>query len=230
MSPARTLIAASVACGLIAGCSSPSNSSVEVALPDAATLLQQSSQVTKGLESAHVEIAVQGKVENLPVKTLSGDLTNVPASAVQANATIIIGGADVDAEFVVVDATLYAALSPDNWLDMGPAAEIYDPSIILNPDSGVANMLNDFADPKAEEVEQIGGVDTVRVTGQVSADTVNKLIPRLKVTAPMPGMAWIEKDGDHKLVQARLSPTDTTFIQMTLSDWNKPVTVTKPQV
>jgi lipoprotein LprG len=229
MSPARAIIAASVACGLIAGCSSPPSPSVEP-LPDAATLLQQSSQVTKGLESAHVDIVIQGQVKNLPVKKLSGDLTNVPANAVQADATITIGGSDLDTEFVVIDGTLYAALSPDNWLDMGPAAEIYDPSIILNPESGVANMLTDFADPKAEEAEQIGGIDTVRVAGQVSADTVNKLIPRLKVTAPMPAMAWIEKDGDHKLVQARLDPTDTAWIQMTLSEWNKPVTVTKPQV
>ena len=45
----------------------------------------------------------------------------------------------------------------------------------------------------------------------------------------MPGTAWIEKDGDHRLVQARIDDNDSS-IQMTLSDWNKPVTVTKPEV
>ena len=46
----------------------------------------------------------------------------------------------------------------------------------------------------------------------------------------MPGTVWVEKDGDHKLVQARVEPSSDTSMQMTLSDWNKPVTVTKPQV
>lgn len=46
----------------------------------------------------------------------------------------------------------------------------------------------------------------------------------------MPATAWIEKDGDHNLVQAQIDPSDGNNIQMKLSDWNKPVTVTKPQV
>ena len=44
------------------------------------------------------------------------------------------------------------------------------------------------------------------------------------------GTAWIEKDGDHNLVQASIQQSTGNSIQMTLSDWNKPVTVTKPQV
>jgi lipoprotein LprG len=113
---------------------------------------------------------------------------------------------------------------------MGPAADIYDPSTILNPDTGLANMLNGFSDAKSEAGEKINNVDTVKVTGKVSADAVNKLIPQLQATAPLPGTAWIEKDGDHNLVQASIEQSSGNSIQMTLSDWNKPVTVTKPQV
>ena len=38
-------------------------------------------------------------------------------------------------------------------------------SAILNPDTGLANVLANFTDPKADGRETINGVDTVRVTG-----------------------------------------------------------------
>ena len=222
------IAALGTAVALVAGCSSGSNSSET--LPDAAGLLQQSSQTTKNLKSGHLDITVNGTIEGLPIKKLTGDLTNVPATAVQGNATITMAGSDVDAGLVVIDNTLYASLSPDSWLDLGPAADIYDPSVLLNPDNGLANMIASFTDPKSESTEEIAGVQTVKVTGKVSADAVNKLIPQLKVTDAVPGTAWIEKDGDHNLVQAQIDPSSGNSIQLTLSNWNKPVTVTKPQV
>jgi lipoprotein LprG len=220
------MAAISTAAALVVGCSSSSSTSSEP-LPDAAGLLQQSAQTTKGLKSAHLEITVTGKIEGLPVKKLTGDLTNVPATAVQGNATITMGGSDVDAGLVVIDGTLYASLSPNSWLDLGPAADIYDPSVILNPDTGLANILTNFSDAKSVSSETVNGVQTIKVTGNITADAVNKLVP-VKATGPVPGTAWIQKDGDHNLVQAEIDPSSGNSIQMTLSNWNTPVTVTKP--
>lgn len=211
----------------VSGCSSKKDSEP---LPDAAGLIQQSIQTTKALKSAHLEIAVTGKVEGLPLKTLSGDLTNVPATAVKASAKVVMGGSDIDADLVVVDGTLFAALTPDNWLDMGPAAEVYDPSVILAPSTGLANMLGNISEAKAESFETLGGVPTVKIAGQVSADAVNKLIPRLKATGPLPATVWIEKNSPNQLVQAQLEQSAGNTVQLTLSEWDKPVTVTKPAV
>ena len=222
------LAALSSAALLVAGCSS-SETSTE-SLPDAPGLLEQASQTTKGLQSAHLEITVNGTIDGLPIKTLTGDLTNVPATAVQGNATITMAGSDVDAGLIVIDNILYASLTPDSWLDLGPAADIYDPSTILNPNAGLANLLASFTDAKSEAAETVNGVETVKVAGMVSAEAVNTLIPQLKATDAVPGTAWIEKDGDHNLVQAQIDPSSGNSIQMKLSDWNKPVTVTKPQV
>jgi lipoprotein LprG len=225
------LAAVAVACALVAGCSSPgSGSSAGETLPDAATILKESAATTKSLTSAHVEVAIDGKIEGLPLKSLSGDLTNVPATAVEGKATIIMSGSPLETGLIVMDGTLFAALSPGHWLDMGPAVDIYDPSTILNPDIGLANMLTSISDAKTDVGERIDATDTVKVSGNVSADAVNKLLPQLKASAAMPGTVWIDKGGDHKLVRARVVPSGDTSIQMTLSDWNKPVTVTKPQV
>jgi lipoprotein LprG len=211
----------------VSGCSSKKAAEP---LPDAAGLVQQSIQTTKGLKSAHLEIAVTGKLEGLPLKSLSGDLTNVPATAVKANAKVVMGGSDIDADLIVLDGTLYAALTPDNWLDMGPAEEVYDPSVILTADTGLANLLGSLSEAKSEGFEAIGGVSTVKITGKVTPDAVNKLIPRLKATAPLPATVWIEKDAPNQLVQAELEQSAGNSVLLTLSDWDKPVTVTKPAV
>ena len=94
---------------------------------------------------------MEGEIPDLPIKTLSGDLTQAPAVAAQGNAKLLFQGSDVDANFVVIDGNLYVALSGDSYIDMGPAADVYDIAAILNPDTGLANVLANFSDPEVRE-------------------------------------------------------------------------------
>jgi lipoprotein LprG len=211
---------------LIAGCSSSEKSSAP--LPDAASLLKDSEQTTKKQQSVHLELTVTGKIAELPIETLSGDLTNVPVVTAQGKASIIAFGQTFkDVDFVVADGNLYGALTPGSFTNFGPAADIYDVSKILSPDVGLANVLANFSDGKSEGRETINGVDTVKITGKVTAEAVNGLV-QIGATGPVPATAWIKEDGDHDLVQAKLDPSEGNSVQMTLSDWGKTVTVTKP--
>jgi lipoprotein LprG len=207
------------AIALLVGCSKSDNSSKD--LPDAATLLKESSQTTKSETSVHLKLAVQGEIKELPIETLEGDLTNAPAVAAQGKANLLFLGQKLDdVGFVVAEGNLFATLTAGGaYQDFGPAADIYDVSAILNPDTGLANVR-----------ETINGVDAVRVTGNVSADAVNKIAPQIGATGPVPGTAWIREDGNHELVQAKLEPSPGNSITMTTSDWGKPVTVNKPAV
>ena len=211
---------------LIAGCSSSEKSSAP--LPDAASLLKDSEQTTKKQQSVHLELTVTGKIAELPIETLTGDLTNVPVVAAQGKASIIAFGQTFkDVDFVVTDGNLYGALTPGSFTNFGPAADVYDVSKILSPDVGLANVLANFSEGKSEGRETINGVDTVKITGKVTAEAVNGLA-NIGATGPVPASAWIKEDGDHDLVQAKLDPSDGNSVQMTLSDWGKSVTVTKP--
>lgn len=230
MSPMRRLLiamaAATTAAALFAGCSSDKDSGAP--LPEASTLVKESATTTAGLKSAHLALSVTGQIKNLPVKTLEGDLTNEPTTAAKGSATITMLGSDVDAKFIVIDGDLYAAITGDDYDNYGSADKIYDVAAILSPDKGLANMLANLTDPKAQGRETLGGQKTVRVTGEVPADEVNKLAPQIKATTPTPCTVWIQEEGDHQLVQAQLSPSSGNSIQMTLSNWNAPVTVEKP--
>jgi lipoprotein LprG len=219
------------AIALVAGCSKSSDDSSKE-LPDAATLLQQSSQTTKSQASVHLKLTVQGAIAELPIETLEGDLTNAPAVAAQGKANLLFLGQKLDdVGFVVAEGNLFATLTAGSaYQDFGPAADIYDVSAILNPDTGLGNVLANFSDAKADGRETINGVETVRVTGNVTADAVNKIAPQIGATGPVPGTAWIREDGNHELMQAKLDTSQGNSITMTTTDWGKPVTVTKPAV
>ena len=216
---------------LVAGCSGSSDDSA-TDLPDAATLLQESSETTAGETSAHLKLAVQGQIAELPVESLEGDLTQRPAVAAKGTADIVFLGQRLQGvQFVVADGDLYAAITAGGSLsNFGPASDIYDVAAILSPDAGLANVLSNFSDAKADGRETVEGVTTVRITGMVSADAVNKIAPQIAATAPVPGTAWVAEDGDHQLMQARLEPSPGNSVTMTLSDWGEPVTVDKPAV
>ena len=210
----------------VAGCSSSSGKSSE-SLPDAATLLKQSSTATKASRARTWTSPSTARSRTCPSRSLSGDLTNVPAAAAQGNASHLPGRLDLDAQFVVIDGDLYAALSANSWFDMGPAADIYD--------------LVDHPEPRHRPGEHAGQLLRRQVGGgredqrrrhrqghrQVSADAVNKLIPQLR-----PPGRFRARPGSRRTATTtwcRPARTDAgNTIQMTLSDWNKPVTVTKP--
>ncbi len=215
---------------LAAGCSGSSSEDSGKDLPDAATLLKESSETTRGQTSAHLKLSVQGQIAELPVEQLEGDLTQAPAVAAKGTANIIFLGQRLnDVEFVVSDGDLWATITAGGSLsNFGPAADVYDVAAILNPEVGLANVLANFSNPSAGGRETIEGTQTVRVTGEVSADAVNKIAPQIGATGPVPGTAWIAEEGDHKLMQVRLEPTQGNSVTMTLSKWGEPVTVDKP--
>ncbi|MBO0880983.1 MAG: LppX_LprAFG lipoprotein [Mycobacterium sp.] len=208
--------------------SSPSPSKqAEEPLPDPAAVLKDSSKTTKSLESVHLVLTVAGKIAEMPVKTLEGDLTNKPSSAAMGNAKTTIMGADVDIRFVGFDGRMYVALPGEGFKDYGPTSNVYDVGAVLNPDTGLANMLADFIDPKVEARETVRGQQTIQVAGKVTADAVNRIVP-LDATKRMPAIVWIQESGDHQLVQAKLKPSADNSIEMSFSNWNVPVTVDKP--
>jgi lipoprotein LprG len=222
------LAALSIAAALVGGCSSAKQSAAP--LPDAATLLSKSNITTRNVKSVHLVLSVSGTIHGLPVKTLTGDLTTSPDTAAKGEANLTVLGSTVDAQFVVDEGTLYAALTPGHWESFGAASAIYDPSEILNPNTGLANVLTNISNPKSDSRETINGQSTVKITGTASVDAVNGLAPQLKATQPLPATMWIQETGDHQVVQAKLDQSPGNSVQMTLSNWNAPVQVTKPPV
>ena len=162
---------------------------------------------------------------------LTGDLTTAPATAASGNATLTLGGSDIQADFVVVDGDLYATLTPNKWSDFGKASDIYDVSVILNPDIGLANALANFTNAKAEGRDTINGQDAVSISGNFSRGRGEQGRAAVHgVGAGAGHRCGSRRTGDHQLVQASLEKSSGNTLQMTMSNWGAPVSVTKPPV
>ncbi|HWH98231.1 MAG TPA: LppX_LprAFG lipoprotein [Pseudolysinimonas sp.] len=208
---------------LLAGCTGPSGA-------DPATLVNESSDTTAGQTSAHLELSVDGEITGLPVESIVGDLTQTPAVAAQGTLDVTyLGQRLIGVEFVVFDGDLWAAITPgSNLSNFGSASNIYDVAAILDPDLGLANLLAHFSDAKIDGSETVAGVESARITGTVTADAVNELIPQIGATDPVPATVWISQNGDHELIQVQLAPSPGNSITMTLSQWGEPVIVDNP--
>lgn len=223
------LAALSIATTLVAGCTITKKASGGP-LPDAAatqTLVSQATDATKSVKSAHIVLTVEGTIPGLSIKMLSGDLNTEPTSA-KGNVKLSFAGSDVDAAFVVIDGYLYANLTGTRYSNFGKAADIYDPSQILSPDKGLANVLANFTEPQAKGRENIGGQSTIRISGKVKPEAVNAIAPPFSASEPVPATIWVQEGGDHQLAQAKLERGTGNAVQMTLSNWGQQVQVTKP--
>lgn len=243
--PHRTVIAA-VAAALalvfaIGGCSSsktgPTGTGTSSSAPnvDAANVVKQAADAMRQVTGMHLTVKVQGNVPNLSVTTLNGDVSTTPQTAATGTATLTVGQKPVDTKFVFVDGHLYSDVADPGgkFNDYGDGVSIYDVSILLDPNRGLANILSNLKDPKAAGTEQVNGVATTKITGTSSSNDIARLAgsrmgPEKATTVPT--TAWIASDGSNHLVQLQIVPVENGTVTLTMSDWGKQVTATKPPV
>ncbi|HKN53692.1 MAG TPA: LppX_LprAFG lipoprotein [Amycolatopsis sp.] len=219
-----TLFALSAA--LVAGCTSNAPSSPS--LPDAGSLLKDSAASAGNFTSTHFALKVNGSVPGLSVQRLDGDLTKANGGGAKGNGALTLLGQLVDAEFVLVNGSLYIKGPTGGWQKL-PAAlssSLYDPSAILDPARGIPKLLAGVQNAKTEGEEDVNGVATYKVTGTVPKDAMSGLLPGIPADAN--ATIWVRKDAGHAPVKASLGFPGNATVDVTLSDVDKPVTVTAP--
>jgi lipoprotein LprG len=224
----RTLLAAmALGAAIVTGCSS-SGGGGDTSLPDAGALLKDSAQAAGGVTSTHFTLKVNGSVPGLSVHSLDGDLTKAGGGGAKGTGTLELLGQVVDAQFVLVNGSLYIK-GPTGGFQRIPAAlssSIYDPSAILDPQRGIPKVLSSVQNPKTDGKEDVGGTPAYRVTGTVPKDALASLVPG--VSADANATFWLRQDNGHLPVKASLGFPGGGSVDVTLSDVDKPVTVTAP--
>jgi lipoprotein LprG len=203
-------------------------------LPDGAALLRESAEASKAVKSAHFALAVNGKIDAIPVQRIDGDLTKEggPGGAAKGIAKVEFGGFLVEGEFVLVDRVLYFKGPTGTFQQLGDASRLYDPSTILDPDKGMAKVLASVSGATTEGTETINDVETYRVAGKVSKDVIAAIVPGVATDVDV--KFWLQQEGRHLPVRAwvQLPPAQpgagASSVELTLSELDKPVTVAKP--
>lgn len=211
-----------------AGCSSTSTGSGGTGgtggpLPDGTGLLKDAAESIKPITSATFALRITGQVPGIPVKEVSGDLTRKGDAVGKAQLDQF--GQTFEVDFVLLEKKLYLKAVTGGWQELGDATRIYDPSAILDPERGVAKLLTSIESPVTEAREDVGGAGTFRVAGKVAKDKVRSLVP---VESDVAVKVWVKQDGGHQPVRAVVEVSPGNSAEISLSDVNKPVTVTKP--
>lgn len=205
---------------LVAGCSGGGED-----LPDAAQLLARSADAMTDLTTARLDLEVEGIVGDSAVRAAALQVTREGAAA--GTVTLDQGGQVTESEFVFLGGTLYLQ-GPTGGFQEVPAAlaaDIYDPTVLLDPDGGIPALLRNGSDAVTEARDDVDGVDAYRVQATFSGTALSGLIPGLEEATS--GLIWIGVE-DARVVQARFDLPDGKAT-VRLSDFDEPADITAPE-
>lgn len=228
MKPRRgALLTVALALALIS-CSSTTDatpSTTGTPAPTAAELITRSATAMKAVQTAHFSLKVTGTLPDLLVQTGEGDLTSTGSA--QGTATVQQFGQLVEVEFVVVAKELYLKAGTGGFsrVPAALAGQVYDPTAILDPDRGVANVL----------------ASTTGLSAVTSGDgtwTVGGTVPKAVAASLTPGIST-DVAGTF-VVDAQSSRTSSisfattgsdgqpATVELSLSDFDKELAITAP--
>jgi lipoprotein LprG len=215
----------------LAGCSKDKASGD---LPNGATLVSEAAAKTKSLKSAHIKIDTEGEVSGLPVRRAEGDLLR--SGDAKGSIQVSTLGILVEYQFVVLGKDIYLKGVTGGYqkIDASVAAQIYDPTAILDPDRGIAKVLSTATNPTTEAEEKVDGKDAYRVAVGLSGDAVAALVPNIQ--GQVSGKLWIDKNTKDLLKAVLTVPGPTSgpnanksaTVTITETNIDAPVTVSAP--
>jgi lipoprotein LprG len=227
---AAAVVVATLLLGVLAGCPSRTKSTFVEELPPGGDLLKSAAAAMREVKTVRFGIETTGSVADLPLRRADGQLTR--EGNAQGTVQVDQGGGPVEFQFVILGTRLWLRGPTGGWqqLPLALAATVYDPSAILDPNRGIAKLLDTARDGRTEARESIDGVDTFRVAAAFDAPTVAALVPG--AGEGVTGHVWV--DAARKLpVRAKLalpakSGSQPGSVTVKLSEFDAPVTVNAP--
>ncbi len=211
---------------LTTACTSSTGGTTATAVtPAAATLLSDSAAAMSSVTSAGFELTVDGELPSVPVQQATGQLT--ADGDAKGSGTISQLGQLVEVEFVLAGGELYLK-GPTGGFTKVPSAlagALYDPSVILDPDRGVAKVLSSTQDGTVTGTDGNAWL----VSGTVPASVAGGLVPG--ITSDVTAVFTIDMTSK-QLTAATLTLTGANgqpaTVTVKLSDLNEPVTISPP--
>ncbi len=223
------LLTAALLLAAPAGCSKGKRQPAEP-LPPGGDLVRAAATAMREVKTAHFTIEADGNLALVPLRRADVRLTR--EGTAQGTMQIEQAGANVEFAFTIVGGSAYIK-GPTGGYQKVPlafAASIYDPSAILDPERGVAHLLETATDARTEAHEKVDGVDTYRVAAKFDPKAVETLVPG--AGAGVTGQLWLGIE--QKLpVQARFQLPDSAggkpaVVTVKFSEYNQPVNISAP--
>lgn len=186
-------------------------------LPDAATAMSE-------VENVRFDLAVDGDVPGLNVKAADGVVTS--DGSAEGTGTLTAFGMDIEAEYVIIgeDAWVKGPTGGFQQIPVGDEMLPYDPTLLLEPDVGIAALLNAADSAEAQDTETVDGVETYRYSVEFDPAAFAALIPAEGDWNA--ATVWFDQE-TARVVKAEFSQGDAT-VTLLLSDYDETVTIEAP--
>ena len=143
----------------------------------------------------------------------------------------------VDLEVISVDGHVYfkAPFSKYQEISASEAAALPDLAALFDPTKGLPGVMAAGRSPQASGTEKVGGVDCDKITTSYTADQVAQVLGGgLKPSGDIAATLWVGAS-DHLLRRVKLSgplvaSSSSASADVTLHDFNAPVTITAPAI
>jgi len=223
LAPKIVVLALAASLALLAGCG---DDEPKGDLPPGDQLLKDSAAAMREVSTARFVITSEAVIADVPVRGAEGQLTR--EGNAKGSVRIDQAGSIVEFNFVIIGDKLWLKGPTGGYqeLPLALAANVYDPSVILNPDRGVARLLSTATGAKTEARDG----DSYRVAAKFDASAVSALVPG--AGEGVTGKVWVH--ADTKL------PQKTTFtipaagggkpgqVTVEFKEYNAPVTINAP--
>lgn len=201
-------------------------------LPDGKGLLTESAEALDGVNTVHFVLKVEAdRPSNFQITDAEGTITR--DGSVSATAKVLQAGTLVEYEYIVVDKIPYLKGPTGGFREVPEAiySRIFDPTGLLTGERSLPNALRKVDKAETEDTEQIDGVDTYRIRGELDPTRVEGL-SLLASGVEGEALIWVDRD-TKEMARARVpftvSGTDgETVVTVSFSRFNEPADIKAP--
>jgi lipoprotein LprG len=225
------IVVAAAALAVLVACSHSSPTPTTTLLPSGQTLLRQASQAMAGVTSARFSLQMQGSLGGLDVRSADGVLTSTGAGS--GTADLEEFGQLIEFDVVILNGKVYVKGPTGGFAQIPQALTggFYDPTRLLDPKAGLSRLLATASDARTVDAEAVAGTRAYRVEATLDGQVLSTLVP-VPANKDAPSVLWISTDSS-RLVQVKATlPAQgsgpPTVVNLTLADFDVPVTITPP--
>jgi len=224
---AFALMAVLLALPVLAGCTGGGSG-------DSATeLLAKAKKTLDATKTVHFVLTSTGAPATGTILT-GGEGDIARPSSFQGTLKVQAVGSNVDLKVISSGGTVYAQLPfAQSYSTIDPAAFGFgDPGKLLDPKTGISQLLTATTNPKLGDQKRVNGVVVREVTGQLPGDLVAKLLTSKDPSKPVQARYSIATDSGQLLRAALTGPffdaTQNGTYTLDLSKYGADVTITAP--
>ncbi|WAL64773.1 LppX_LprAFG lipoprotein [Amycolatopsis cynarae] len=215
---------------LVSGCTASPDT--RGPLPDATGLVTTAAASFEQVRTLQFDFSVSGTIPGLDIREVKGQASREggPYGSASGQADMQESTNRFEMGFQIVGDRL--RLTNQHGLQTDePVPPEYRPVLLMGPDSGLPKLLKSATGLRTETKEDVKGVQTYRVTGQLAKDTVAEVLPAVQSNVDV--KFWVTQSEPRTLVRVwmQLPPRQpnegAVMLELGLSGVNQPVSTTR---